>query len=714
VGERPIDSVLDRLEGVRARNGHFVAFCPSHDDRREQSLSIKEGDDGRALLNCFGGCSFGAVVKALGLEQRDLFANRNGGGGGSRPSGKRKYVNTGEAGCTLARYTEAKKLPATFLESLGVGEIPNYNGHPAVRFPYLNAEGEEVCTRFRVSLDGNPRIKTRRGDKPTLYGLWKIEEARECGCLILVEGESDTQTLMFHGFPAIGVPGASSWRSEWSEDLDGIEKIYIIVEPDQGGERLWERLTASPIRERLYRVTLGEFKDASELHLADPERFGERITQALDGAVSFMDIAESEAQERSRGAWELCEKLANEERILDRLGEDIKRSGLAGESKAAQLIYLALNSRHLDAKQLVNIAVKGPSSAGKSFTVEKVLEFYPEDAYHFLTAMSERALAYSEEPLARRFLILAEAAGMSGEFQTYLIRSLLSEGQLRYETVEKTADGIKARIIERQGPTGLVVTTTRTRLHAENETRMLTVIVDDSREHTREILATLANEDREPPEMVRWKALQTWIAGTSCRVTIPYSRTLAELIPPVAVRLRRDFGSVLNLIRSHALLHRATRERDEQGRVVATVEDYAVVRDLIVELISEGAEATVRQIVRETVDVVERLIEDSDEDGVNIRQVGAELELEYQPAYRRCKMAEDAGFLKNLENREGRPARLAIGDPMPEDVEILPQPEALEDVSTYLGFSGGVNAPPPPSEVPGEAESESEREEEAL
>jgi hypothetical protein len=358
--------------------------------------------------------------------------------------------------------------------------------------------------------------------------------------------------------------------------------------------------------------------------------------------------------------------------------------------------------------------VKGPSSAGKSFTVEKVLEFYPEDAYHFLTAMSERALAYSEEPLARRFLILAEAAGMSGEFQTYLIRSLLSEGQLRYETVEKTADGIKARIIERQGPTGLVVTTTRTRLHAENETRMLTVIVDDSREHTREILATLANEDREPPEMVRWKALQTWIAGTSCRVTIPYSRTLAELIPPVAVRLRRDFGSVLNLIRSHALLHRATRERDEQGRVVATVEDYAVVRDLIVELISEGAEATVRQIVRETVDVVERLIEDSDEDGVNIRQVGAELELEYQPAYRRCKMAEDAGFLKNLENREGRPARLAIGDPMPEDVEILPQPEALEDVSTYLGFSGGVNAPPPPSEVPGEAESESDREEEAL
>jgi hypothetical protein len=638
------------------------------------------------------------IVAAMGLEEKDLFPETDGrgGGGASSPSGKRKYVNTGTEGAILARYAEAKGLPREFLESLGVSEIPNYNGHPAVRFPYFSAEGEEVCIRFRVSLDGTPSVKTRRNDKLALYGLWKLEEARERGYVIVVEGESDTQTLWHHRQPAVGIPGATSWRAEWSEHLDDIEKIYVIVEPDQGGERLWESMAASPIRERLYRITLGEFKDASELHLADPELFDERIAQALGKAVSFMDIAESEAQERSREAWALCEKLANEERILDSFGEDVKRCGLAGESKAAQLIYLALNSRHLDAKQLVNVVVKGPSSAGKTYTVEKVLEFYPEDAYHFLTAMSERALAYSEEPLARRFLILAEAAGMSGEFATYLIRSLLSEGRLRYETVERTNEGLKPRIIEREGPTGLVVTTTRTRMHGENETRMLTVIVDDSREHTREILATLADEDYEPPDLGRWKALQVWIAESPGGVTIPYAKKLAEEIPPVAVRLRRDFGAVLNLIRSQALLHRATRDRDKQGRVVATIEDYAVVRSLIADLISEGAEATVPEIVRETVEKVEKLIEDSGEESVNLRQVGAELGLDYQPTYRRVKMAEDAGYLRNLEDRKGKPARLVVGDPMPEDVEILPRPEAL-GVFTYSGFSGGVETPSPSS-----------------
>ena len=74
--------------------------------------------------------------------------------------------------------------------------------------------------------------------------------------------------------------------------------------------------------------------------------------------------------------------------------------------------------------------------------------------------MSERALAYSEEPLSNRFLVLIEAGG-AGDMANYLVRSLLSEGRLCYETVEKTPEGMKARLIEREGPTGLLVTTTQ-------------------------------------------------------------------------------------------------------------------------------------------------------------------------------------------------------------------------------------------------------------
>jgi DNA primase len=75
---RPIDRVLERLEGVKTHNGYYKALCPAHDDG-EPSLTVSEGEDARVLLKCFAGCSFGAVVEALGLDERDLFTDGEGG-----------------------------------------------------------------------------------------------------------------------------------------------------------------------------------------------------------------------------------------------------------------------------------------------------------------------------------------------------------------------------------------------------------------------------------------------------------------------------------------------------------------------------------------------------------------------------------------------------------------------------------------------------------
>src|SRR3712207_2022060 len=64
--------VLERLEGVRQRNGGFMALCPAHDDQRP-SLSVSEGDDGKVLVRCFAGCETEEVLDALGLSIHDLF-----------------------------------------------------------------------------------------------------------------------------------------------------------------------------------------------------------------------------------------------------------------------------------------------------------------------------------------------------------------------------------------------------------------------------------------------------------------------------------------------------------------------------------------------------------------------------------------------------------------------------------------------------------------
>jgi hypothetical protein len=74
---KPVEKLLDKLAGTREFNGSWKALCPAHEDR-EPSLSVTEGDDGRALLKCFAGCDTENIVAALGLEMKDLFESRNG------------------------------------------------------------------------------------------------------------------------------------------------------------------------------------------------------------------------------------------------------------------------------------------------------------------------------------------------------------------------------------------------------------------------------------------------------------------------------------------------------------------------------------------------------------------------------------------------------------------------------------------------------------
>jgi hypothetical protein len=114
--------------------------------------------------------------------------------------------------------------------------------------------------------------------------------------------------------------------------------------------------------------------------------------------------------------------------------------------------------------------------------------------------------------------VIYEAAGMASDFATYLIRSLLSEGRLRYETVEKTKDGLAPRLIEREGPTGLIVTTTSLRLHPENETRMLSLTITDTHDQTAAVFRALAQENhRVEIDLSQWHAPAN-VAGNGARL----------------------------------------------------------------------------------------------------------------------------------------------------------------------------------------------------
>src|SRR5918995_3895713 len=121
---RPVQRLLERLEGVETRNGSYQALCPAHEDR-QPSLNLSEGEDGRALIKCFAGCTPERITDALGLRMGDLFEHRNGNPAGDRrPSDPPAHTPTRHpTPCTLQAYAEAKHLPADFLGRLGLSDI---------------------------------------------------------------------------------------------------------------------------------------------------------------------------------------------------------------------------------------------------------------------------------------------------------------------------------------------------------------------------------------------------------------------------------------------------------------------------------------------------------------------------------------------------------------------------------------------------------------
>ena len=588
-------------------------------------------------------------------------------------------------GCTLIQYAQFKRLPPAFLRDQGLSDIPNYNGAPAVRIPYFGPDGHTLLTtQFRLELrklENGPdtRFKFKSGSKAFLYGQWRIAEARAKGYITLVEGASDCHTLWFHGEPALGLPGAHSWDDERDAPLlDGIPIIYVIVEPDTGGAAVLKWMATSRLRERARLVRLGEHKDPSELHItckADREQFAAAWEAARAGATPYTDVEQQERAQHEANAWARCAFLARQPDILSEFARTVAASGVAGAERIVKALYLAVTSRML--ARPISMALKGPSSAGKSYLTERVLAFFPPSAFYALSAMSERALAYSDEPLKHRILVIYEAAGLRGEFATYLVRSLLSEGCVRYETVMKTHDGLQPRLIVREGPTGLLVTTTAVQLHPENETRMLSVPVIDTREQTKAVLLAQAKETHQAIDFGPWHALQEWIQSREHRVTIPFAEALASLIPPVAVRLRRDFPALLTLIRAHAILHQQTRDTDGKGRIVAALADYAAVRELVADLMAEAIEATVASTVRETVAAVQERAASDQGAPVTVATIAVALKVDKSAAHRRVQSALKKGYLRNLEEKPGRPARLVIGDPMPNDVVVLPDVETL-------------------------------------
>lgn len=193
---------LSHLKGVKpGAGGRFMAFCPGHDDRNRQSLSILL-EDNKILLKCFAGCQTEDIIKTIGLTMNDLFLGEEKTVGQKEPSKSRGEISK------IYQYTDEN------------GKLL----YEVVRYVPKNF-------RQRRPDDKGSYIWNLEGINPVLYHLPELIQAvKNKKPVFCVEGEKDCDNLRAWGLAATtNSGGAGKWRQEYSVYF---KDAQVIIIPD--------------------------------------------------------------------------------------------------------------------------------------------------------------------------------------------------------------------------------------------------------------------------------------------------------------------------------------------------------------------------------------------------------------------------------------------------------------------------------------------------
>lgn len=142
-------------------------------------------------------------------------------------------------------------------------EHRRYAGMLAI--PYLDRQGRPLTIRFRCMEEHNHRdfyhgkYNSVAGEPSRMYGIKSIFDAGKV--IHLTEGEFDAMILAQAGLPAVGAPGAKSWKWRHTIMLSGFSRVYIWADPDDAGAEFAQTVMNRVRQATTLRLTDGDVTD---------------------------------------------------------------------------------------------------------------------------------------------------------------------------------------------------------------------------------------------------------------------------------------------------------------------------------------------------------------------------------------------------------------------------------------------------------------------
>jgi hypothetical protein len=517
---------------------------------------------------------------------------------------------------------------------------------------YLKSRAITLAEAERRSLRSHPALfhwptKTKW---PAIVALVRLADGTEVTChqtFLDLDGSGKAPLEKARLFPAGIAPAGGVWFG-----VADPESEFIVAEGIA---------YATGIGIRTVRATLKTLKEkaAKEKEAAEAQERARRSTE-------YAARRQQAQHEERRRLWQSCAMIAESPVLLKGMEAVAHQAGVVGEDAAIRALYLTYTSRFLDG-EAARVLRLGASASGKNLVVEKTLQFIPRHAVVQISGSSPKSLPYygGDDPDALKHkvvyipeaVILAKKSGEADNDFTTMLRTLISEGRLVYQTVVVYPDGRReTETIVKNGPIVAILTTARDVDH-ELKTRCLVQDTDESGAQTAAIVERdLSDFDEAPLNLEAWLDFQLWLEiDAPYRVRIPFKKAIFEafkqwrpgFLETVSMRMRRDVRSFLSVVKASAVLHKAQREIADDGAIVATLDDYRHAH----EAFDEGL-ATVHGKASEKVIAVVEAVEEMSGDAelsvkVTLRELAMKLRIaSLKTAGARLMAAVDCGALE--------------------------------------------------------------------
>jgi hypothetical protein len=324
------------------------------------------------------------------------------------------------------------------------------------------------------------------------------------------------------------------------------------------------------------------------------------IEEAIENRNSSETIGDEEPPDEIQTDPEIiamADQIAKDPMLFKHKIDVVNQLGVIGERKNIGLNFLVMDSCLLPmggaGSEALALKNSGHYGAGKSFPLFMCLKLYPKSAYHLVTGGSDKSLYHIQGGLKHKALILAEAlalesSGRGDNELAYAIRSLVSEGHLKYQYTGWKGKEKVTIVKKMEGPTSLLTTTIHGKLEEQLEDRMITTHPNTTAEQTKDIISRTAEIASGSGQLVDDKtitALKYYHNSLeSVEVIVPYATDIADFINrcgPLPISARRAYKRVLSATKTIALIHQKQRETDKMGRVIAEYCDYTLACQLV-------------------------------------------------------------------------------------------------------------------------------------